>query len=146
MFQANAIGRSAKTVREFLKKHYSEEVANSEKETVKLALKALLEVVQSGSKNMEIAIMKNQQPLQVCHIYLPIRLFFCNPSLPTAQRDCKHLLRFLAFRCHKNNFKFRVQNKIIKTLRQGCILTCSDACSATCPLLLSSCPGCSGNA
>lgn len=42
--QANAIGRSAKTVREFLEKHYSEEVANSDDETIKLAIKALLEV------------------------------------------------------------------------------------------------------
>lgn len=62
-WKANAIGRSAKTVREFLEKHYTDEVAQSEKETIKLALKALLEVVQSGSKNMEVAIMKKGQPL-----------------------------------------------------------------------------------
>lgn len=42
--QANAIGRSAKTVREFLEKHYTEEVADSDDETIKLAIKALLEV------------------------------------------------------------------------------------------------------
>ncbi len=65
IFQANAIGRSAKTVREFLEKHYSEEVSASEKESIKLALKALLEVVQSGSKNMEIAVMRRGEPLKV---------------------------------------------------------------------------------
>ena len=43
-YQANAIGRSAKTVREFLEKHYTEEVADSDDETIKLAIKALLEV------------------------------------------------------------------------------------------------------
>jgi len=64
-WKANAIGRSAKTVREFLEKHYSEDVANSEKETIKLALKALLEVVQSGSKNMEIAMMRRGEKLQM---------------------------------------------------------------------------------
>jgi len=64
-WKANAIGRSAKTVREFLEKHYSEEVASSEKETIKLALKALLEVVQSGSKNMEIAMMRRGEKLQM---------------------------------------------------------------------------------
>lgn len=64
-WKANAIGRSAKTVREFLEKHYTEEVAESETETIKLALKALLEVVQSGSKNMEIAIMRRNQRLQM---------------------------------------------------------------------------------
>ena len=71
-FQANAIGRSAKTVREFLEKHYSEEVSASEKESIKLALKALLEVVQSGSKNMEIAVMRRGEPLKVpLHFYSP---------------------------------------------------------------------------
>ncbi len=42
--QANATGRSSKTVREFLEKNYTEEVAESEHETIKLAVKALLEV------------------------------------------------------------------------------------------------------
>lgn len=62
-WKANAIGRSAKTVREFLEKHYTAEIAETERETIKLALKALLEVVQSGSKNMEVAIMRKGEPL-----------------------------------------------------------------------------------
>ena len=52
-------------MREFLEKHYTDEVAASDKETIKLALKALLEVVQSGAKNMEVAVMRRGQPLQV---------------------------------------------------------------------------------
>ncbi|ESO06904.1 hypothetical protein HELRODRAFT_185484 [Helobdella robusta] len=64
-WKANAIGRSAKTVREFLEKNYSEEVAVSDRETIKLAVKALLEVVQSGSKNMEVAVMRKDQPLEI---------------------------------------------------------------------------------
>lgn len=63
--QANAIGRSAKTVREFLEKNYTDEVAASDKETIKLALKALLEVVQSGSRNMEVAVMARGEKLKV---------------------------------------------------------------------------------
>jgi len=63
--QANAIGRSAKTVREYLEKHYTEELITSDDETIKLALKALLEVVQSGSKNMEVAVMRRGHPLEV---------------------------------------------------------------------------------
>lgn len=64
-WKANAIGRSAKTVREFLEKHYTEEVADSDDETIKLALKALLEVVQSGGKNIELAIMRNGETLKI---------------------------------------------------------------------------------
>ena len=42
--QAGAIGRSAKTVLEFLEKHYTTELVASNEETIKLAIKALLEV------------------------------------------------------------------------------------------------------
>jgi len=54
-WQANATGRNSKAVREWLEKQYGE---TSGDETVKLALKALLEVVEPGSKNIEIAVMK----------------------------------------------------------------------------------------
>ncbi|XP_031551182.1 proteasome subunit alpha type-7-like [Actinia tenebrosa] len=64
-WKANAIGRSAKTVREFLEKNYSEEVANSDDETVKLAIKALLEVVQTGGKNIELAVMKRGESMTI---------------------------------------------------------------------------------
>ena len=63
--QANTIGRSAKTVREFLEKHYTEELQANDDECIKLTLKGLLEVVQSGAKNMEVAVMRRDQPLQV---------------------------------------------------------------------------------
>lgn len=43
-YQANAIGRSAKTVREFLEKNYTDEAIAGDNEAIKLAIKALLEV------------------------------------------------------------------------------------------------------
>jgi len=56
-WQANAIGRSSKTVREYMEKHYNMERDMTQDECVKLAVQALLEVVESGSKNIEVAIM-----------------------------------------------------------------------------------------
>ncbi|KAI9173223.1 Proteasome subunit alpha type-4 [Blastocladiella emersonii ATCC 22665] len=54
-WKANAIGRNAKTVREFLEKNY---VADADHhDALKLAVRALLEVVQTGAKNIEIAYM-----------------------------------------------------------------------------------------
>lgn len=44
--QANATGRSGKTVREYLEKAYTEELAANSQQVVKLAVKALLEVIE----------------------------------------------------------------------------------------------------
>ncbi|XP_077299956.1 proteasome subunit alpha type-7-1-like [Arctopsyche grandis] len=62
-WKANATGRSAKTVREFLEKHYTAEEVSTQDGAVKLAIRALLEVVQSGQKNLEIAVMQRNKPI-----------------------------------------------------------------------------------
>ncbi|XP_068621173.1 proteasome subunit alpha type-7-1 [Battus philenor] len=67
-WKANATGRSAKTVREFLEKNYTADEVAEEKGAVKLAIRALLEVVQSGQKNLEIAVMRRNQPMQMLDI------------------------------------------------------------------------------
>ncbi|XP_054439817.1 proteasome subunit alpha-type 8 isoform X2 [Pteronotus mesoamericanus] len=64
-WKANAIGRSAKTVREFLEKNYTEDAIANDSEAIKLAIRALLEVVQSGGKNIELAIIRRNQPLKM---------------------------------------------------------------------------------
>lgn len=46
-FQANAIGRGAKSVREFLEKNYTDEAIETDDLTIKLVIKALLEVSSS---------------------------------------------------------------------------------------------------
>ncbi|RKP25197.1 nucleophile aminohydrolase [Syncephalis pseudoplumigaleata] len=61
-WKANAIGRSSKTVREFLEKNHQEDMSGDD--AVKLAVKSLLEVVQTGSKNIEIAVMTAGQPIK----------------------------------------------------------------------------------
>lgn len=49
-------GRNEKSLREFLEKNYKENM--NEKTAVKLSVQALLEVVDSGSKNMEICVVR----------------------------------------------------------------------------------------
>lgn len=61
-WKANAIGgRNEKAVKEFLEKNWTQGL--SQEDAVKLTVKALLEVVDSGSKNMEIAIMTRGKPV-----------------------------------------------------------------------------------
>ncbi|XP_005214603.1 proteasome subunit alpha type-7 isoform X2 [Bos indicus x Bos taurus] len=74
-WKANAIGRGAKSVREFLEKNYTDEAIETDDLTIKLVIKALLEVVQSGGKNIELAVMRRDQPLKV------ITKLVCCPSL-----------------------------------------------------------------
>jgi len=54
-WKANAIGKSSKTVREFLEKNFKDDMTREE--SVKLTVKSLLEVVQTGAKNIEISVM-----------------------------------------------------------------------------------------
>ncbi|GAA5833498.1 hypothetical protein JCM11251_003512 [Rhodosporidiobolus azoricus] len=54
-WKANAIGRSSKTVREFLEKNWKADMDKDE--TVQLAVKSLLEVVQTGARNIDLALM-----------------------------------------------------------------------------------------
>lgn len=60
--QANAIGRNSKTIREFLEKNYEE---TSGDDTIKLAVKALMETVEGSSKNIEVAVMEKGTGLRV---------------------------------------------------------------------------------
>ena len=50
-------------MREFLEKNWSPD--QPENESVRLAIKALMEVVDSGSKNIEVAIMRKGDPVHV---------------------------------------------------------------------------------
>lgn len=54
-WKANAIGRSSKTVMDLLDKEYADDM--DREATIKLVIKGLLEVVQTGARNIEIAIM-----------------------------------------------------------------------------------------
>lgn len=59
---ASAIGRNSKTVREFLEKTYEAGLARAD--AIKLAIRALLEVVQTGAASMEIAVMDASNKVQ----------------------------------------------------------------------------------
>ena len=70
-WKANAIGRNAKTVREFLEKNWTSEAVETEEGATKLAVKALLEVVQLGGKNLEVAVMRKGDTPKQMHM-LPV--------------------------------------------------------------------------
>ena len=54
-------GRNAKSLREFLEKGCEDNM--SEKAAVKLAVQALLEVVDSGAKNMEVCVVRRNETI-----------------------------------------------------------------------------------
>jgi 20S proteasome subunit alpha 4 len=62
-WKANAIGRNSKSLLELLEKNYKEGVSTDD--AAKLAVKALLEVVENGSKSIELAIMRNKTGMEV---------------------------------------------------------------------------------
>lgn len=55
-FKASAIGKNCKTVTDFLEKKFVEDM--DEDATVRLAIKALLEVTEADPKNMEVLIVR----------------------------------------------------------------------------------------
>lgn len=54
---AGSIGRNEKVVKEYLEKEYSEQKTTDEEATLKLMIKSLSPVVQSGPQNIEIAVI-----------------------------------------------------------------------------------------
>jgi 20S proteasome subunit alpha 4 len=59
-WKATAIGRSSKNLQDFLEKNYKDETEHDE--TVRLAIRALLEIVDSASKNIEVLFIKSGAP------------------------------------------------------------------------------------
>ncbi|XP_064292764.1 proteasome subunit alpha type-7-like [Plodia interpunctella] len=62
---ASSIGRCDKSVREFLEEKYTPALVATENGAVKLAIKALLEVIQSGQKNLQVAVITNGKPMKL---------------------------------------------------------------------------------
>ena len=61
--QATAIGRNFETVRDYLEKHYKKDF--TQQEAIDLAMKALLEVVDTGTKNLELCVIEPGKGLRL---------------------------------------------------------------------------------
>ncbi|CAR29245.1 hypothetical protein ZYGR_0Z01670 [Zygosaccharomyces rouxii] len=63
---AQTIGRNSKTVREFLEKNYNrDEPPATADECVRLTTRSLLEVVQTGAKNIEITVVRPGSKIEI---------------------------------------------------------------------------------
>ena len=58
-WKAQSCGRNSKQVSEYLEKHYKEGLSNEE--GTKLVVKALLDVVESGNKNIELMMITEKE-------------------------------------------------------------------------------------
>ena len=82
-FKANAIGRSAKTVREFLEKNYTEDAIANDNEAIKLAIRALLEVsdlIKHIQENMFFSLIYLLQKVKFAEVILLLSLFYIRLS------------------------------------------------------------------
>ncbi|PVV03571.1 hypothetical protein BB560_001939 [Smittium megazygosporum] len=61
-WKANSIGRNSDVIKEYLEKNHSDDL--DESGTVKLAVKALMEVVQTGAKNIEIVAVSRSSGIK----------------------------------------------------------------------------------
>jgi len=62
---ANAIGRSSKTVTEYLEKTHTTPESCTEDDAIRLCVSALLEVVESGGKNIEVAVIRRGKGMEL---------------------------------------------------------------------------------
>lgn len=62
-WKARTIGRHDQTVMEYLEKHHKEGLTSDE--ALKLAVGSLLEVVENGAKNLEVALMKKGSTMEL---------------------------------------------------------------------------------
>jgi 20S proteasome subunit alpha 4 len=62
-WKANAVGSKSKSLLELLEKQYKDGMG--EEDALKLAVKALLEVVESGAKSIEIAVLRTKQAMSM---------------------------------------------------------------------------------
>jgi len=62
---ANSIGRNSKTVVEWLEKHHTDPENTSEEAAIRITAKALLEVVDIGSQQIEIAVIRKNKGMEL---------------------------------------------------------------------------------
>lgn len=84
-FLASSIGRSEKQVKEYLEDNYKDQTIATEASTLKLAIKSLSQVVQSGAQNIEVAVITYAPHEVLTYQSLIIMFWFSHHIAPS---DC----------------------------------------------------------
>jgi len=74
-------------VREFLEKNHRDDMTREE--SIKLTVKSLLEVVQTGAKNIEISVMEGYSKVTVCQVIVYLSLV-CLMHLVKEHGTCRN--------------------------------------------------------
>lgn len=124
--QANAIGRSSKTVREFLEKNWAAEM--SQDESIKLAVKSLLEVVQTGAKNIDLAVMDGFGKVRVSPAAFSLSLVQATTDELIQRSFCRtsplKRLRLSSARLRRRRRPKRRRRRLVSQLRKLLVRPC----------------------
>lgn len=113
-------------MREYLEEHYKDETIADEAAVLKLVVKALSQVVQSGAQNIEIAVLK-PIPGRVSNFFV----VFCYNSHCSQESVNREFCRSVRWKSSSNRLKQRVPKLRLRARRKSDFFLCALRCRST---------------